>query len=375
MSSPRGTSQRPRSPLAERCCPSSPADAACEPQPKRTRTASVSPAPPPQSLSQPPQPPAASGAAEWSWIDAGVASGAAAAALPQDPPGETAQATVWPDMRAHMFPLPLPDALVARAAAAAAGEQQQQQRGAAARIVEVNADLLQSGADVIVHCCNCQHRMGAGVALEIRRRWPEVYEADLRTPVGDARKLGCWSARLAARDGPVVVNLYGQLAYGSARSRRWVSYSAVRTGLVRLLNTLRKQLGEGGVQSIKIATYWLGCARAGGNSGVVMRIFEEVFAGLQSLKQTHSRNVQRSSHWYQNWLNPAFPWNLWFTCPSFVATGVPSDATEADVRALFARDCTTVVKTGPNAWSVLFVNPMTARYHVDRMTRSIRANI
>ena len=34
--------------------------------------------------------------------------------------------------------------------------------------------------DVVVHGCNCRHTMGAGIAKQIRERWPEAWHADQR---------------------------------------------------------------------------------------------------------------------------------------------------------------------------------------------------
>ena len=77
-------------------------------------------------------------------------------------------------------------------------------------------DLLQlalaSQFDVIVHGCNCQCQMGKGIALSIKRQFPEVYEADLRTPKGDRAKLGTLSFAEIERPPArfVVVNAYTQ---------------------------------------------------------------------------------------------------------------------------------------------------------------------
>ena len=40
-----------------------------------------------------------------------------------------------------------------------------------------NGNLLDADEDVIVHHTNIEGKMGAGVALAIKRRWPEVYAA------------------------------------------------------------------------------------------------------------------------------------------------------------------------------------------------------
>lgn len=58
----------------------------------------------------------------------------------------------------------------------------------------VSGDLLQLAVDghfdVIIHGCNCQCQMGKGIALAIKRRFPEAYAADCRTAKGDVAKLG-----------------------------------------------------------------------------------------------------------------------------------------------------------------------------------------
>ena len=66
--------------------------------------------------------------------------------------------------------------------------------------------------DVIVHGCNCFHTMGGGLAAQVRRHFPEAYEADLATPHGDRAKLGTCSFAVVEREGRrfTVVNAYTQ---------------------------------------------------------------------------------------------------------------------------------------------------------------------
>ncbi len=35
-------------------------------------------------------------------------------------------------------------------------------------VVELAGDMLESDSDVIIHCCNCFHTMGAGAAKTIK---------------------------------------------------------------------------------------------------------------------------------------------------------------------------------------------------------------
>ena len=73
-------------------------------------------------------------------------------------------------------------------------------------------DLLEAKERVIIHGCNCYHKMGAGVAKQIKEKWPEAYDADLRTPLGP-EKLGDWS-EYTTPEGKTIVNFYTQDRYG-----------------------------------------------------------------------------------------------------------------------------------------------------------------
>ncbi|SDW92345.1 macro domain-containing protein [Lysobacter enzymogenes] len=80
----------------------------------------------------------------------------------------------------------------------------------------IQGDLLQLAADgrfdVIVHGCNCQCRMGRGIALSIRERFPAAWAADQRTVPADRGKLGTYSQAEVEENGHrfVVVNAYTQ---------------------------------------------------------------------------------------------------------------------------------------------------------------------
>lgn len=85
-------------------------------------------------------------------------------------------------------------------------------------------DLAEQGEfDVIVHGCNCHNTMGAGIAKEIRTRYPLAYTADtnfmrIMPPVC---KLGMWSNHDTDGHGSVfydvssfvIINAYTQLHY------------------------------------------------------------------------------------------------------------------------------------------------------------------
>jgi O-acetyl-ADP-ribose deacetylase (regulator of RNase III) len=70
--------------------------------------------------------------------------------------------------------------------------------------------------DVIIHGCNCFNAMGAGIADQIAREFPEAYQADCKTVKGDRAKLGNYTFAVIRR-GDVeftIINAYTQYAYG-----------------------------------------------------------------------------------------------------------------------------------------------------------------
>ncbi len=103
----------------------------------------------------------------------------------------------------------------------------------------VNGDIIQlakAGAfDVIVHGCNCFHTMGGGLAAQVKRHFPEAYDADLATPYGDRSKLGgCSVAEVATPAGRLaIVNAYTQFQPSMGRGVD-VDYDAVRRAMAWL---------------------------------------------------------------------------------------------------------------------------------------------
>lgn len=90
--------------------------------------------------------------------------------------------------------------------------------------------LAQQGQfDVIVHGCNCQCAMGAGIAKSIKALFPAAYKADCRTAKGDRSKLGtCSSAECPTPAGVVmVVNAYTQFHWRGRGVK--ADYEAIRS--------------------------------------------------------------------------------------------------------------------------------------------------
>ena len=127
--------------------------------------------------------------------------------------------------------------------------------------------------DVIGHCANCFNTFGAGIALQIKNKFPEAYAADCATKKGDEFKLGSITdAEIKRNDKEfIIVNLYGQFDYTGRRSGKMdLDYDALRSAL-KLMKT--KYSGK------RFGLPKIGSLLAGGDWSIIAKIIEEEFRG------------------------------------------------------------------------------------------------
>lgn len=153
----------------------------------------------------------------------------------------------------------------------------------------VKGDLLKMGKngdfEVIVHGCNCFHTMGAGIAAQIAKQFPNVYEADKQTEYGSKSKLGTYSMHTEDIDGHflTVVNMYTQFSFGERRS---VSYDAIADGFEALAEDLKQSHEE-----IRIGFPMIGAGLAGGDWDVIKVIIEKALDGLDHTLVVYDPNA------------------------------------------------------------------------------------
>lgn len=147
---------------------------------------------------------------------------------------------------------------------------------------EVDGDLIKLAKDgefdIIVHGCNCVHAMGAGIAKQIKKEFPEAYEIDLQTTFKDRRKLGTISwVPIVVNDRPlIVVNAYIQYHW-SGKGRK-VEYGALRSCFAQIKNTFSRSEEED--LDLKIAYPCIGAGLAGGNWEIIKDIIDEELKGF-----------------------------------------------------------------------------------------------
>ena len=139
----------------------------------------------------------------------------------------------------------------------------------------VNGDIFKSAATVIVQSCNCFHTQGAGLALAIRKLYPEAYEADMKTHYGDKGKLGDISiSDPSKRDGRVIINLYGQCGFGGGE--RNTSYDALADGFEKVYRYMAELPGH----PVLGIPMWIGAGLGGGNPAIIKAIVESTFCDV-----------------------------------------------------------------------------------------------
>ena len=139
----------------------------------------------------------------------------------------------------------------------------------------VKGDLLKMADngdfDIIVHGCNCFHVMGAGIALQIAKKFPEAPLADVHQTVrGDAKKLGTYSDTMYITEfgGLQIINAYTQYSTGGFA----VSYDAI--------DKVFKKIAEDTDKSLSIGYPMIGAGLAGGDWDIIKVIIDKALDGF-----------------------------------------------------------------------------------------------
>ena len=77
----------------------------------------------------------------------------------------------------------------------------------------INGDITNETSGLIIHGCNAQGRMGSGVALAIKKKWPIVYTMYKKAPTG-RNQLGK-AQFIRIDDDLAIANLWTQEYFGN----------------------------------------------------------------------------------------------------------------------------------------------------------------
>lgn len=136
----------------------------------------------------------------------------------------------------------------------------------------VDGDILNCEEDIICHQTNCIGIMGGGVALQIRKKYPNVYEEY----VAFCKQYRVHPAELLGHvqfcntpDGKVIANCFGQNS--TSGSPVLTNYAALEEALYTVNKFARSR-------KLTVAIpYNIGCGIAGGNWATVEEIINRIF--------------------------------------------------------------------------------------------------
>lgn len=143
-------------------------------------------------------------------------------------------------------------------------------------IIYKDGDLLTSDCEIIAHQTNCLGVMGAGIAFQIRKKWPEVnkaYVALCKSVPSPEELLGamqpCPTLDTESKI-KYVANLFGQ--NGVSTSERATSYD----GIYDALCNLKAFALQSGIKSIGFP-YKMSCGLGGGDWTIIETMINRVF--------------------------------------------------------------------------------------------------
>lgn len=118
---------------------------------------------------------------------------------------------------------------------------------------------------IVVHGCNCFNAMRAGIAQEIRERYPNAAEVDMTSVHGDYNKLGNWTQANAGPAGSrfTIINAYTQ--YGFSRGDDVFEYTSFELILKKLAHFYPGN---------KFGFPLIGCGLAGGDKDRIVGMLE-----------------------------------------------------------------------------------------------------
>ncbi len=135
-------------------------------------------------------------------------------------------------------------------------------------MIHVKGNITSVIHGIIMHQVNCRGVMGAGLARQIRNRWPIVYSDYLDAFRNKQLRLG-EVIYTHIDDGLMVASLCAQDDYGRVEGHVFTDYGSLRT-CIHKTEEWRKVL-----KTRAFIPFGMGCGLAGGNWSYVKEIIRE----------------------------------------------------------------------------------------------------
>lgn len=144
-----------------------------------------------------------------------------------------------------------------------------------ASTIEGNLLNFPKNIDFIAHSCNTHNVMGAGIAQQIKYRYPQSYSADCHAMMEGKNVLGDFSfAWTDATQNKGIYNMYTQDRIGGTRA---VNYEGFYASLESVLNHIEWQSSHDEEKKALGLPMGISCGLAGGDWGIIKAIIEDIF--------------------------------------------------------------------------------------------------
>lgn len=144
------------------------------------------------------------------------------------------------------------------------------------KIVYGNLLDFPDNINVICHQANINNTFGAGIANQIRKRYPEAFSADTKAHKNQTAQFGNVSY-CKLKNNKFIFNCYGQSLYNKSIAGVPTSYDAVYASLNKTKTILNKihEITNGKFIPHIGFPYMMGCGLGGGNWEIYKCIIEE----------------------------------------------------------------------------------------------------
>ena len=136
----------------------------------------------------------------------------------------------------------------------------------------INGNLFDSKANIICHQCNCQGVMGSGVAAEVKRRFPDVFNAYRKDYEDGKLQLGYVCFATAKQD-QIIANMCGQDKFGYDGSV-YTKYDKLQECFDNVVNYAMREYDKAPTIAFP---YLMSCHRGGGDWNIVYKMIENTF--------------------------------------------------------------------------------------------------
>jgi len=135
----------------------------------------------------------------------------------------------------------------------------------------VKGNILNTTEDIIGHQVNCMGKFNAGLAKQIRSKYPFAYECYMGTWKDEDDKQDLMGRIKSCKmdDGKTITHVFSQFGYG--RDKRYTDYDSLRKGL-KVLEIVARNSNR----SVALP-HGIGCGLAGGQWDIVYKIIDKVF--------------------------------------------------------------------------------------------------